>query len=487
MSIQNLFSANDTHLFCNTMTCNNIGSNCIHNCANVGTGSQVFKQLSGTDTNRTAEFRSLIGTGGIVITQNANDLTINDTGGAAPVQSVFGRTGTVVAVEGDYNLGQLGDVTLTAPANTNILQYNGTQWVNTVPTDTNIYNTDGTLTGPRAVGLGGQILLIGQAPTPTTPAMFRIQSGQIDVQSDSGYVYIGSLAQLQTNIQSAQLNFIGLITTPTYQNGYIAVDNLGVWSASTPSDTNIYNSDGVISDPVRTLDGNGSNLNLDNIDTFTTNGAKTHINGPTEIILTGNGTLLDTNLVVAADWQNRILYDSANVTSVSWEGHSLWDNNNLPSIGYHDRQLIDTVGALSIDWESRVLNAPSNSLSIDYTNRQLVGSSGTASIDYADSSNVVLNTLKVGGGTTIKKILSATASITFASMLTLASNDQTIAVSGALVNNTVILGEPAAPTAGLCFNAFVSASNVVTIRAFNVTAGTVTPGAQTFRVTVLNY
>jgi hypothetical protein len=48
----------------------------------------------------------------------------------APVQSVFGRTGDVVAAEGDYNLNQLGDVTITTATNGQVLKYNGTTWVN---------------------------------------------------------------------------------------------------------------------------------------------------------------------------------------------------------------------------------------------------------------------------------------------------------------------------------------------------------------------
>ena len=61
-------------------------------------------------------------------------ITIEAPSGAYPlpslVNSVFGRVGNVVAAEGDYTLTQLGDVTLTSPANGQVLKYNGTQWVN---------------------------------------------------------------------------------------------------------------------------------------------------------------------------------------------------------------------------------------------------------------------------------------------------------------------------------------------------------------------
>ena len=62
-------------------------------------------------------------------------ITVAVNSGAYPLPSniisVFGRTGTVTANEGDYSLTQLGDVTLTSPANGQILKYNGTNWVNT--------------------------------------------------------------------------------------------------------------------------------------------------------------------------------------------------------------------------------------------------------------------------------------------------------------------------------------------------------------------
>ncbi len=54
------------------------------------------------------------------------------------VSSVFGRTGNVVAQEGDYTLTQLGDVTITSPSTGQVLKYNGTTWVNGTDTDTGL-------------------------------------------------------------------------------------------------------------------------------------------------------------------------------------------------------------------------------------------------------------------------------------------------------------------------------------------------------------
>ncbi len=52
-------------------------------------------------------------------------------GGGGAVDSVFGRTGVVVAVEGDYDIDEIGDVDTTtdAPALNDVLKWNGSNWV----------------------------------------------------------------------------------------------------------------------------------------------------------------------------------------------------------------------------------------------------------------------------------------------------------------------------------------------------------------------
>ena len=54
------------------------------------------------------------------------------------VSSVFGRTGAVVATEGDYSLNLLSDVVISTPTNGQFLKYNGTNWVNTTQAGTGI-------------------------------------------------------------------------------------------------------------------------------------------------------------------------------------------------------------------------------------------------------------------------------------------------------------------------------------------------------------
>lgn len=81
-------------------------------------------------------------------------------------------------------------------------------------------------------------------------------------------------------------------------------------------------------------------------------------------------------------------------------------------------------------------------------------------------------------------IITATAALDFPSIAANAKADLTITVTGATVGDAVFLGLPAAPAAGLVFNAFVSAANTVTVRASNTSAAPVDAASATYRVVV---
>ncbi len=87
-------------------------------------------------------------------------------------------------------------------------------------------------------------------------------------------------------------------------------------------------------------------------------------------------------------------------------------------------------------------------------------------------------------GTKPTSPLRASASLDFASMATLTTNEQTITVTGAAVGDTVALAPPATVNAGLIWCGRVSAANTVTIRMYNSTNATVDPAAATWGVTV---
>lgn len=82
-------------------------------------------------------------------------------------------------------------------------------------------------------------------------------------------------------------------------------------------------------------------------------------------------------------------------------------------------------------------------------------------------------------------IITGTGTLNFASINAAASEDLTITVTGAAVGDSVHLGLPAAPTAGIVFQGFVSAANTVTVRATNITGSPVNPDSATYRATVI--
>ena len=98
---------------------------------------------------------------------------------------------------------------------------------------------------------------------------------------------------------------------------------------------------------------------------------------------------------------------------------------------------------------------------------------------------VSTNGFIAGSGATVSKILTNTASLNFPSISAASQADLTITVTGAAVGDEVIMALPAAPAAGLVFNAFVSATNTVTIRASNITGSPVDAAAATYGVIVI--
>lgn len=113
--------------------------------------------------------------------------------------------------------GSVGQV-LTATAT-------GTQWNNDL--NTNIYNSDGSLSGTRTVTLAGNKLDFGPQ-SPTSPAQLVIDpsSNQIGMFSFNGQVNIGTNTQTSTNIESKSINLFGGTLFPPL--GGITLDAVGI-------------------------------------------------------------------------------------------------------------------------------------------------------------------------------------------------------------------------------------------------------------------
>lgn len=94
----------------------------------------------------------------------------------------------------------------------------------------------------------------------------------------------------------------------------------------------------------------------------------------------------------------------------------------------------------------------------------------------------------IGGGTAVKKVLSATAVLDFGNTLAQTDSDLTVTVTGAALGDVVILGVPNGSTqTGSCFSAWVSATDTVTVRfsVYGLTAKD--PASGTYRITVIQF
>jgi len=97
----------------------------------------------------------------VVINTIDEVIEISSANGAYPlpttVYSVFGRTGSIVGQEGDYNLNQLGDVDLNDIEVDDVLSYDGTKWINKVVNNPNNVPTTRTISTTAPLTGGGDL------------------------------------------------------------------------------------------------------------------------------------------------------------------------------------------------------------------------------------------------------------------------------------------------------------------------------------------
>lgn len=105
----------------------------------------------------------------------------------------------------------------------------------------------------------------------------------------------------------------------------------------------------------------------------------------------------------------------------------------------------------------------------------------------ATTPTVFNGALAIGGGTSLLKHMSATASLDFdLSGAGITCQDLAVTVTGAVAGDSVQLGIPdaLASTAGVTFSAWVSAADTCKVRACDVTSGNPNPAAATVRCDV---
>jgi hypothetical protein len=250
-----------------------------------------------------------------------------------PVLSVFGRTGEVVATEGDYTLTQLGDVTLTSPSNGQVLKYNGTAWVN--GTDAGGITTLNTLTALSqtfATGTSGTDFNISSATAthtfnlPTASATNRgaLSSADWTTFNSKQNALTNPITGTGTSGQVAYFNGTSSITsnaafafTPTSQllvnNSVTAASAIARGTNLTPTLTAAANNDVLVGLDINPTFTNGAFTGVSNIGLRVRNSS---------IIVTGtNGSII----LDQSNATSNYLY-SLNATATAWRDFTIQTN-----------------------------------------------------------------------------------------------------------------------------------------------------------------
>ena len=99
----------------------------------------------------------------------------------------------------------------------------------------------------------------------------------------------------------------------------------------------------------------------------------------------------------------------------------------------------------------------------------------------------VTTSLEFGSAATLQKIYAATGSITIPALTAGSAATMTIAAAGVLTTDQAQASFTSALTDGLTYQCWVSASNVVSIRVFNGTTGTIATASPTVIVSIQRF
>jgi len=187
----------------------------------------------------------------------------------------------------------------------------------------------------------------------------------------------------------------------------------------------------------------------------------------------------------SVDWGNRTLLNSSGVTIAFWRATALSVSENLI--------LVDDSGFTSVSvgqtYGSKIGTATA----------QKLGFWNSTPVTQPNQPNVVTALRGCGllaGGPSVttygifplsSRTLTTTASLAFGTVANNSSNALTTAVTGAVVNDIVLLGFPTTISQGLSFLGHVISNDVVEIDAVNATNSSINQSTQTFRITVIGY
>lgn len=249
------------------------------------------------------------------------------------------------------------------------------------------------------------------------------------------------------------LGFFGstAISQPNNTNVLSALTNLGLIASSVTIGAQIFA--GVVTNSASNVDATNRKLN----------------DGTSIAIDYGNKTLNASGLTVLAwadPYELKLGYGALNTTIVLEEGCSV-------SAGTSEGSKFGTTSTQKISfWGSTPVTQPNQ----------------TNVVTALRGCGLLANSSSTYGVFPLSpKTLTTTASLAFGSVGNNSSNSVTISLTGASINDIVLIGLPSAVSSGLSFLGHITGSDVVEIDAVNATNSTINQSTQTFRITVIGY
>jgi hypothetical protein len=411
---------------------------------------------------------------GVALAQSTNSANIT--------RVANGFTATAASGSLGFQLNQGAKIGYNADAsNTVYTKYDGTDFILAVPTSkglrfsvngvdkfvmdstgtitTGIWS--GTLTAPRFAGLNGLLQANGASPVSAISTSAGIASAISD-ETGSGAMVFG--------------------TSATISNATLSVDDLGsafslnIVSNSSPALAANATLTLNTHDVSRTLSLFGDLTLAANFSTSGPNALTLTTTGATNVTLPTTGTLA--TLAGSEAFTNKTL-TSPTITNASL---TLDDAGSVYTLELRANSSMAMMAPATLTFDTRDASR-TIAMSGDLTLAANFTTSGNNALTLTTtgSTNVTLPT-----SGTLYSALSGGNSLNFGSTDAGTCSDLTINILGALPGAKVVLGLPAAPEAGFVFSAFVSAGGVVTVRACNITSGTVDPAAADYNLLVFN-
>jgi len=188
------------------------------------------------------------------------------------------------------------------------------------------------------------------------------------------------------------------------------------------------------------------------------------------------------------DATNRKLYNSSSQVFLDWQ-------NNTIGTGATILDLSGTAVTITDGYNLGVGTTTGTKIGVSTSSK--LAFFGSTPVTQPNQPNVVTNLVNLGllqsGSTTYgvlplsPRTLTTTSSLAFGTVGANDSTSITVAVTGAAINDLVLLGLPSAVSEGLTFFGHVVGTNQVHVDAVNATNSSKAQSTQTFRITVIGY